>query len=668
MVKQKRISLISQVEATRPIDSKEKVDSLIALLQERNSVLDYYWDKLIRSFIDDPSVLEYYKTKKSLLKFSNSPTEAFPSFSDILVSLYPVDNVEKVERLYKELRESDYPITRNDEAIVYSKIKGVDTQKRWKEIYEGGKEIKIEVKNIGAHKVAVVPQPLATFLVFGLLDEISISNYYTLHQNEVIYVYATEFSSDMMYRVQNNKELFGRFCNAMNTGSIEIKDYYEKCFVGKFRIGKKISKGVEEIVFPSIFNNPVVSDINQNPEQLRHTAYIPELKHLELVGRTIIIPTNEEIWNQLEEQNGFSLYHWEKSFDNFIKDKDLEEYLSVMFDYDEDEEDHNGLLEGMAGDENGLFDLLFVYKDKRKTFHQKNEGAIKKKLLNTTYGEMFTGLVINFEKLIAADKGDSSFDILQQRDWILDWNCVTFKQGYFIVTEPIDGNLRFKPETVSAPGVVESYNYLKDYLNDRLPPIHCSVETMKLTIYDTIRLNEVVEKLASISRQQRIITTNPVIRRLAPTQMSFSQALSKAQQMTPDEFRKYKSKYIDHLVKLQSEKYKIIPCAERMAYSDSDIIEYAFIFTVEGYSDNILIIHENVNPARATLLFVVKKNKYERAIRAIYDFLQSPEINKRSSLRDKTVDIEEANIRRYRSINHDFLLSWQNVISSYRRF
>ena len=131
---------------------------------------------------------------------------------------------------------------------------------------------------------------------------------------------------------------------------------------------------------------------------------------------------------------------------------------------------------------------------------------------------------------------------------------------------------------------------------------------------------------------------------------------------------KYKSDYINFLVKMQDYDYKVIPCVERLAHSNSDITEYAFLFSIKCSSGKILIVHENVNPDRATLLFLVKKENFNQSIREIYDFLQSAEINKRSSLRDKNVEIKDAGILSYRSINHDDLYSWKLSITTYKNY
>lgn len=149
--------------------------------------------------------------------------------------------------------------------------------------------------------------------------------------------------------------------------------------------------------------------------------------------------------------------------------------------------------------------------------------------------------------------------------------------------------------------------------------------------------------------------------------MSYQQALSKAQQMTMVEFHKYKSKYIDFLVEQQCKDNKVIPCVERLSYQNINITEYSFLFSIKSKNGDILIVHENVNPDRSTLLFVVPQESYDKAIHEIYDFLQSVEINKRSSLRSKNLNLKNISIKAYKSINHDDIYSWEIEIYKYKR-
>lgn len=266
----------------------------------------------------------------------------------------------------------------------------------------------------------------------------------------------------------------------------------------------------------------------------------------------------------------------------------------------------------------------------------------------------------------AKKKQVSSFDALHAKSWILDWNCVMFKRGHAIVYSRSDMPVKFKPTNIQIPNSLESFNYLRNYLNERLEPVRCSIINQKLTIVDNINFSKAIQQFAAAARQGLIRTDGRSRKNIgAPLSMSFSQAISKAKSMTPEEFKKYKSKYIDYLVELQSEDYKVIPCVERLAHTNSDITEYAFMFSIKRKCGDVLIVYENVNPDRSTLLFMIKEESYDKSIRAIYEFLQSPEINKRSGIRDKDIQISEKGIKGYRSINHDDIWSWRKTIKVY---
>lgn len=262
---------------------------------------------------------------------------------------------------------------------------------------------------------------------------------------------------------------------------------------------------------------------------------------------------------------------------------------------------------------------------------------------------------------------EPAFNVLKPKAWILDWSCVKFKKDYIVVFPPNDKKVIFKPKAVSAPGSLESFNYLNDYFNDRLAPVHCSVEGMELDVYDTIRLYDAILKFAAVARQRHIgISAQSVKTKISPATISFNNALSKAKQMSIEDFKKYKSQHIDFLVSIQSPNYKVIPCVERLAHTNSDTTEYAFMFTIECPRNVILVVYENINPDRSTLLFLLQKESYKTAIREIYDFLQSAETNKRSNLREKNIELKQSGVRHYRSINHDDFWSWKRNIIIYK--
>lgn len=507
--------------------------------------------------------------------------------------------------------------------------------------------ISMTIEHQWVYKVVSLPQPFASLLVLGLLDEFRVSNIELCNEGDFVYVYATEMTQEAKEKLWYDNHIYGKFYNALEMGNLP-NELPINAYIGQFRIKdyRPYNKiGVDKAF---VFDKPIDCDYNDMPKFIatysRHQAPI---KKIRFRNRAIEVPLSEENWEKLDNMKDEFFLYWEDEFSQFC---------SML---------------GSNKDEQGLYDIVFYNGANRKRYYQLENQAVvcnvrKDKQTNLT----FYVLEFFFEYIEEkTDVENNSFDILQKKNWILDWNCVRFKDGYIVVSAPLDDKVKFKTKAFPLKGSIEAFNYLKDYLNDRLSPVHCTVEKMNLNIYDQIRLNEAIEKFANASRQRGITTTGSIqIKRIAPVQMSFKQALSKAQQMTPEEFKKYKSKYIDYLVAEQSKDYKIVPCAERLAHTTGDTTEFAFLFSIPCGNDKVMIVHENVNPDRSTLLFLVRKEEFHKSIRAIYDFLQSPEINKRSSLRSRDLEIDSAKILRYKSINHDDYSSWKQTILFYKRY
>jgi len=489
-----------------------------------------------------------------------------------------------------------------------------------------------------------IPQPLAAMVVRGLTKYLEWPNLPEFKYGEKVLIYALHSTKRTRKIIWADDALYGSYHNALQMGNLLDEEMPEHVYVGYVVIGKKTIEGYYEIqdstAFKTIASTKPTYLKNLGTDKQRH-------KSISLENRTIKIPVNDEVWPMLERGKGTFYFYWMKTFDVFYS----EEYG--------------------CGDSDGLYEIVLYNEKQEKVCAQKDKVAITKETyVSKPDNKEFEALVINFDYIREKSKyEESSFNVMKRIEWTLDWNCVKFKSGYFVVLPPDDGKVKFKPKAFPYPGVIESFNYLKEYLNDRLKPVRCYVEALDLTIYDKIRLEEAIQKFAVVSKQRGITTnTTKQPQRESPEQMSFKQALSKAAQMTPEEFEKYKSDYINFLVKMQSEDYKVIPCVERLAHSNSDMTEYAFLFSIKCSSGKILIVHENVNPDRATLLFLVKEENFNKSIRGIYDFLQSAEINKRSSLRGKNIEIEDAGILSYRSINHDDLYSWKQTINTYKRY
>lgn len=521
-------------------------------------------------------------------------------------------------------------VLRNEYVIKKSPVQ-IESKDKEKAIYDKSDSL--------GYKIYKIEQPVASLLVTGQIKVIQLDSESNLSYGETIIIYAlpeTDESTDLLW---SNDSLYSIYHNSLYMGNIVDEGLPVNAFIGYVKVGKKTKNGFYGIVSNGCFLKPL-NKITHNLVYYVLNNKKPERIILE--NRSIKVPLCDMAWDDLCHLSNSVYFYWKQSFDNFY---------SAEYGF---------------GDEKGPYEIVFYNKKEEKHCLQDDKDVIKKeRYISEPDMKEFDALVFDFEKISFKPKYESSFNALKKREWNLDWKCVNFRNGYFVVSPPAYGIIKFNPLAVSYPGVLESFNYLKEYLNDRLATVRCSVEEMKLTIYDRIRLEEAIEKFTKASKQRAIKTSGTATaNKIVPQQMSFKQALSKAQQMTPEEFKKYKSEYIDFLVKMQSKEYKVIPCVERLAHSTGDMTEYAFIFSLKCGNGNIMIVHENVNPDRSTLIFEVKSATYNNSIRAIYDFLQSAEINKRSNLRDRNVEIEEAGIVRYRSINHENINQWQRVIKS----
>ena len=599
------------------------VEMLVRYFESNRGFYDNVVESWIRDNIgDDKYVLDYY---------SEHMSNTFTSYWAIVGKRVNVFNPRNKDKLDKRIK-------RFEDLLI--KLKA------FKQEFEA-MTISMTIESQWVYKVVSLPQPFASLLVMGLLDEFRVSDIGSCKEGDFVYVYATEMTQEAKEKLWYDNHLYGKFYNALEMGNLP-NELPINAYIGQFRIKdyrpyKKV--GVDKAF---VFDKPIDCDYNDMPKFIatysRHQAPINKIKFR---NRTIEVPLSEENWEKLDNMKDEFFLYWEEDFSQFCS------------------------LWGSFKDEDGLYDIVFYNGIERKRYYQLNNQAVVRNVRKDEQTNLtFYVLEFCFEYIEEkTDVENNSFDILQKKDWILDWSCVRFKNGYIVVSAPLDDKVKFKTKAFPLKGSIEAFNYLKDYLNDRLSSVHCTVEKMNLTIYDQIRLNEAIVKFATASRQRGITSAgSSPTKRIAPVQMSFKQALSKAKQMTEEEFKKYKSKYIDYLITLQSKNYKVIPCVERLAHSNSDNTEYAFMFSIECSSGKILIVHENVNPDRSTLLFLVREQDFNRSIREIYDFLQGAEINKRSSLRDRSIEINNAGIVSYRSINHDDIYSWKQTINTYKQY
>ena len=533
----------------------------------------------------------------------------------------------------------------------YRKIKqreGKAARKRIEDFHMREKERKNELNPIFRslnYEVVTLPQPFASMTVLGLTKLMKRTDHSNFKNGEKVFIYAANSTDESNKRLKDDDILYSIYVNARHMGYLgKSHELPVDSYIGYVVIGDKTKNDYYMILDSFYFDKHV----SEKPYSLsKCEPRKANVEYVKLEDNVIHVPLSDYLWNCLIYQEGRNYTHHNTAF--FYWKPIFKYFYSNQYGF---------------GNENGLYDIVFSNKGRKRRYSQNNCDAITKEVYKRPGKKELEVVVFHFDRITRIQEHEkSAFQLLQNKEWILDWNCVLFKNNYFIVVPPDNGSVSFKPINISYPGVIESFNYLKGYLNDRLAPVRCSVKNMNLTISDTITLEEVITKFASAAKQHAITTTETKLATKATSYLLPSkQVLSKSQQLTEEEFKKYKSKYIDFLTKHQDEKYKIIPCVERLAHTTGDMTEYAFMFSIQCNGDRVLIVHENVNPDRSTLLFVVKENAYDETIRLIYDFLQSAEINKRSGIRDGAIQISETGVINYRSVNHNDINSWQSII------
>lgn len=184
------------------------------------------------------------------------------------------------------------------------------------------------------------------------------------------------------------------------------------------------------------------------------------------------------------------------------------------------------------GDSYGSYKILFTNGPEEKLYEQISRNAVKREwyVLGNKYIR-FQALIFHLDMLKQINnetERTSSFNVLKNQNWILDWNCVQFKKGSFVVTPPSDGCIKFKPTSFVYPEVQESYNYLREFLNKRLKPIECTVKNLTIKINKKVSLDEAVVKFGEVAKQQAIKAQDKVHQR-STTSITYQEAKVKSE-------------------------------------------------------------------------------------------------------------------------------------------
>ena len=263
-------------------------------------------------------------------------------------------------------------------------------------------------------------------------------------------------------------------------------------------------------------------------------------------------------------------------------------------------------------------------------------------------------------------RNESKISALFSKTFTVDWKDIYFCKNYYTFDPNYNKSLsKHKIERlyINDTRSRESFNFIIKYLMKRMPIIHYQItENFTIKLLDTPLLEVAINFLVKEQAKYDIGVgeiAEATGRILNAEKLTFASAMSKAANMRPEDFKKYKSQFINYLIFQQHKEYKVVPMSESITHSNITFEEATFIFTVKSWDNNLLLIIENVNPDRSTIIFKVYPNQYKDALQTIFDFMQSNLVNKRSSIRENSLTFSNCGIIKYWSCNHDSFNDWR---------
>jgi len=236
---------------------------------------------------------------------------------------------------------------------------------------------------------------------------------------------------------------------------------------------------------------------------------------------------------------------------------------------------------------------------------------------------------------------------------------VDFHDGfYYLWVLRNDGEKDTKIQPLRCPDInsFECLVYLKKYFADRMPSnlvLHYTSDKIQYVDH-RIDLNLYIKVLRSnlnVKGGWWIDVQNARKRKIENCRKNSKNAIQKELSL--------KNVYIDYLSNHQAFNYEIIKVYEVL----SSIEEDCFLFTLQSKDDKIAIVYENINPSRASEVFIIDRDNYEQCIILIFDYFTNYGIaNKRLGIRQKVNTPDKFAALEYYAIDHDNLQIWSNKV------
>lgn len=250
---------------------------------------------------------------------------------------------------------------------------------------------------------------------------------------------------------------------------------------------------------------------------------------------------------------------------------------------------------------------------------------------------------------IASEITDSSRYVHLPSRVTVDWKDITFHENIIRISTPI-----FNKPILVKKSCRRSYNTIKELLAEKLPEI--IIEQIPDGTYKLVTSIELDSAVKLIRRREAEELFNDDAHHRPRLGLKKALLIAEEQESLLRRLRERKQRFINYLISLHSKlDYKVIPAVELLAHESSGSVmeEDAFIFTIPSRRTGcVCIVYENVNVARASLLFVVQKEKYMDCLQSIFNYMADEHIrNKRENLRARPT-INASGVLSVYHVNH----------------
>lgn len=243
-------------------------------------------------------------------------------------------------------------------------------------------------------------------------------------------------------------------------------------------------------------------------------------------------------------------------------------------------------------------------------------------------------------------------------DKVFSWENITF----------CDGKIEIRDEDYILVATYElkdsrrAFNDIKAHFKIKFSNLEIQIKKGKVVFNDAKRFKELVSSL-NIPIHSTFI---PDLE-LTPKKEVMKYFEGASNQEIKNYIIQLRQQYLTYLCTKHLDGYKIKYTTEWRSTCDYDYLENAFLFTISESNIYNIIVYENTEDDRSSIVFYVAPKDYDKAINAICGYFSSMEINKRETLASYYVNFKDSGIIRFKRIYHTDFNQWKRTINSYHR-